>query len=109
MEAPVSYSFPHNVPEKLDLRQPPPTPAKARNYPELVRLAEELGRALEDGDVERGWLLDWERRVLAQISDGEIDMFMAAPEAPEFTLDEVPQQRWLNLRRILMSRKGLRV
>lgn len=105
----MTYRFPHDVPERLDLRRPPPSSAKSRNYLELVRLAEELGAAIEVGEVERVWLRDWERRVLCQISDGEIDMFMAAPEAPEFTLDEVPRQRWLNLRRILMSRKGVRV
>jgi hypothetical protein len=102
----LTSRFPRDLPEKVDLRRSPSVAAEALEYLQLVRLSEELGTALEEGEVDSDWLRDWKHRVRGQINDDEAAMLMAAPEAAEFTLDEVPRQCWLNLRQILMSREA---
>lgn len=105
MKAP-SHTLPKDIPPRLDLHVAP-TGRPSRHYHQLVLLLNELGVALDAGNVDRTWIRSWEQSVLDLIEDGEIDLLMRPPDAPEFSLADLPQQRWLNLRHLLMRRKGL--
>jgi hypothetical protein len=108
-EAGVTYSshtLPTGLPPKLDLRRPPEGRA-GRHYLRLLYLLDMLGAAIDAKEVDRTWVRSWERAVLDLLQGREIDVLMQAPDAAEFSLADLPHQRWLNLRRLLMRRKGL--
>jgi hypothetical protein len=102
----TSHKLPDTLSPKLDLRLPPHG-RPSRHHARLAELLAELGSALDAQTLDQQWLHTWEHSVLALIDDGEIDLFMRPPEAPEFSLADLPEQRWLNLKHILMRRKGL--
>lgn len=104
-----AHILPADLPSRLDLRQPPADPEKARGYAELVALLEELGQELDrspEGGVSD--FRDWERRVAAILRSGEIDLFMRAPDEDGYDVSRLPEQRWRNLWAILLRRKGFR-
>lgn len=102
---------PHTLPDvrspRLDLRQPPANPADARGYVQLVSLLQDLGRRLDQGQIARSELREWERSVAKSLRETELDALMFVPEEDEFDLTRLPHQRWENLRSILLRRKGL--
>jgi hypothetical protein len=102
-----AHSLPPHLPQRLDLRSPPADSRNARNYRELVLLLEELGSALDERSIGTDELRQWERRVLDLIEDGEIDMLFQATSPDAYDPEKRPEERWANLRRILLRRKRL--
>lgn len=104
----------HRLPEglrpALDLRVSPTDPWRALHYLELVLLLEEMGRLLDEATpLAADDLRAWEARVVRLLRGPEIDLFLAAPQgAEEFEAGALPEQRYRNLKRILLARKGLR-
>jgi len=102
----------HRIPRvdspRLSLLVPPDEPANARNFAELVQLLEALGRDLDrKHEVSRPALRDWERRVAGLLREGELDLLLRGPDADGYDPDRLAEERWKNLRAILMKRKGL--
>jgi hypothetical protein len=96
----TSHKLPDILSPQLDLRLPPHG-RPSRHHARLAELLAELGAALDAQTLDQQWLHTWEHSVLELIDDGEIDLFM------EFSLADLPEQRWLNLKHILMRWKGL--
>lgn len=76
-------------------------------YQELVSLLEQLGNRLDNGSVSRAELREWERHVVPHLREAEIDRVMAGSDDDEFNAEALPEHRWRNLKKVLMSRKGL--
>ncbi|MFC6487120.1 hypothetical protein [Nitratireductor sp. GCM10026969] len=101
------HHIPSGLPQKLDLHVPPTGRSAAEGYAELLRLLEDLGARLNQGPVSKGELRVWEHAVIAHLHDREIDRLMRVPDEAAFENLALPEERWRNLRAILLARKGL--
>jgi hypothetical protein len=102
-----THRLPAGLRAALDLQTPPPDPWHAYRYRELASLLEQMGERLDLGDISPFQLRDWEANVLNNLRGPEIDEFMAAPAEEEFDASLLPEQRYRNLRNVLLARKGL--
>ncbi|WP_274426469.1 hypothetical protein [Chelativorans sp. YIM 93263] len=103
----MTHNLPTGLPRKLDLHVPPPSGAGAAGYDELLALLEELGRHLDSNSIDEIDLRGWERTVISHLYGREVDLLMRVPRDAEFDTTKAPEQRWKNLRSILLERKGI--
>jgi len=103
----MAHAIPSSSSPRLDLHVAPRERAAAAGYDELLALLEDLGRRLDGGTISRSDLRQWERAVIGHLHDREIDQFMRVADDAGFETTALPEQRWKNLRSILLARKGL--
>ncbi|WP_041544425.1 MULTISPECIES: hypothetical protein [Chelativorans] len=101
------HSVPSNASRRLDLHIAPDEKTAAAGYGQLLALLEDLGRRLDEGTVTRDALRQWEQQVVGNLHDREIDQLMRVSDEGAFDAATLPEQRWRNLRSILLARKGL--
>lgn len=103
----MAHRLQTGLPRRLDLRVPPDAPWRAQHYPELLKLLEDLGQLIDAGHMKRKTLVDWDTRAVGLLHKEEIDLLMRLPKVDEPALGEIFEQRWRNLLRILLRRKGV--
>lgn len=101
------HDLPSNVSRRLDLHIAPEEKSAAAGYEDLLALLKDLGRRLDEGTVTRHALRGWEQRVIIHLHDREIDQLMRVSDEGAYDPATLPEQRWKNLRSILLARKGL--
>lgn len=94
------------LPERLDIMKPPLS-GDQEGYQRLLDLLLELKQML-GARVAASTIREWETRAGVDLEPHEVDLLFARPDHNDFDPSVLPRERYENLRRILLRRKGLR-
>ncbi|MCF6370903.1 hypothetical protein [Rhizobium halophilum] len=102
-------SDPHDVapqlPDRLNILKSPVSGDK-EGYERLLSLLLEL-KAMMRQKISPATLREWEGRARLSLDSNEVDLLFARPDHDDFDMSALPGERYENLRRILLRRKGL--
>lgn len=94
------------LPDRLNILKPPHS-GNQEGYQRLLELLLELKKIIEK-KVPASTMRRWEARARVDLEPHEVDLLFARPDHDGFDTSVLPGERYENLRRILLRRKGLR-
>lgn len=102
-----SGPIPALLPDRLNILKPPRL-GDLESYQRLLDLLLEL-EELKGTEISAAALRRWEARARVHLQPQEIDLLFLRPEDEGFSPSALPEERCLNLRKILLRRKGVPV
>lgn len=104
---PERVPLPASLPDRLNIRKPPHI-GNGESYQHLLDLLLELEEMRRE-EISAAAMRKWEVRARAHLEPQEIDHLFLRPEGDGFSPSDLPEERYLNLRKILLRRKGIAI